>query len=179
MGPGSGGMGDMRGPMPQGGMTQAGMQQAGMQQAGDLRFPAVAGFYERKHISFAHTEASDPDVAGMLTDMMGSPVLLVPELAEVPESVLGKVYVFANGVQPQGAAGPFGFQPDVFDSAPGDERYTPLRSVVLVRWNEGADARTLRSAADVEEALAAGDIGLEETGVVVNMPFLSWPGGTR
>ena len=162
------GMDDRQGQVPQGGMAQ-----------GRARFPAVVGLFEGRRVLFAHTEASDPQVADMLTGMMGSPVLVVPELANVPESARGTVYVFTNGVRPDGAAGPFGFQPDVFDSAPGDRDYTPLRAVVLVTWKEGARPRTLASHTGIQDALAAGDVSLEETGVVVNMPFLSWPGGSR
>lgn len=160
------------------GMGVAG-QPAAMDVSSVPRFPPVVGFYEGQQVAFAHTEVSDPAVADMLTDMMGSPVLVVPELADVPQSALGTVYVFANGVKVGGARGPFGFQPDVFDSAPGDPDYTPLREVVVIRWTEGGEPRVLRSAPEVEEALAAGEISAEETGVVVNMPFLAWPEGTR
>lgn len=163
----------------QGEMTQGGMAQGGMEEGAARRFPAVVGFYDGAQVLFAHTEASDPEVADMLTGMMGSPVLVVPELADVPESALGTVYVFANGVEPEGAAGPFGFQPDVFDSVPGDSDYTPLRAVVLVRWEQGEQPRTLASAIEIEDAVSAGSVTLEETGVVVNMPFLAWPGGSR
>lgn len=90
------------------------------------RFPPVTGFYEGEQIAFIHTEASDPKVADMLTGMMGSPVITVPELAEVPDSALSDVYVFTNGVQPDEAQGPMGSQPDIFDSAPGDDDYSPL-----------------------------------------------------
>lgn len=48
-------------------------------------------------------------------------MITVPELAEVPDTVLGQVFVFTSGVEPEGATGPFGFQPDVSDSVPGDE----------------------------------------------------------
>jgi hypothetical protein len=156
---------------------------AGMQMAGDddiPRFPPVFGYYDGEEIWFAHTEASDAQVADMLTMMMGSPVLVVSSLAEVPPDARASAYVFQNGVKPEDVpAGPFGFQPDVFDSAPGDEGYTPLREVVLVRWQDGAEPRELRSAQEVAQAEAAGEVALERSGVVVNMPFLRWPGGER
>jgi hypothetical protein len=44
--------------------------------------PPVIGYTEGEEILFVHTEASAPDIARMLSDMMGSPVLLVPSLAE-------------------------------------------------------------------------------------------------
>jgi hypothetical protein len=85
-------------------------------------------------VLFIHTEASDRQVAEMLTSMMGPKVLLVPGLAKVPTELLADVYVFTNGVKD---GGPFGFQPDVFSSIPGEPDYTPLRSVILVTWKEG------------------------------------------
>jgi hypothetical protein len=69
--------------------------------------------------------------------MVSSPVLVVPELAKVPPSALGRVYVFTNGVK---GPDPMGFQADVFDSAPTDPGYSPLRELNLVTSKEGADA---------------------------------------
>jgi hypothetical protein len=97
----------------------------------------------------------------------------------VPESALATVYAFTNGVVPEGAAGPLGFQPDVFDTPPRTEGYSPLRAVNLVTWEEGATPRVLTSAAEVQAAAEQGEITIEETGIVVNMPFLTWPGGQR
>ncbi len=142
--------------------------------------PPVDGFYAEQSIQFIHTEASDKQIAQLLTGMMGSPVIFVSQLAGVPESALGNVYVFTNGVAPEGAmGGPLGFQPDVFDSAPGDEAYSPLRAVNLVTWAEAAEPRVLRSAGAIRAAEQAGELAIERPGVVVNMPLLTWPGGHR
>jgi hypothetical protein len=141
-----------------------------------VRFPPVQGFYEGEEVFFAHSEASDPQVAGMLTEMMASPVLVVPELAETPEQARDDVYVFTNGVE---GMGPLGFQPDVFPSAPGDDAYRPLRHVVLVTWVDEDRARELRSADEILAAAEAGEVELEDSGAVVNMPMLTWPGGGR
>lgn len=138
--------------------------------------PPVKGFLDGEEIRFIHTEVSDAKVAGLLTSMMSSTVLAVPRLAQVPDSALANVYVFTNGI---GGHGPFGFQPDVFDSPPGSERYSPLRRLNLVTWKEGRSARELRSAADVNAAESAGDVQIEQPGVVANMPLLTWPGGQR
>ena len=78
--------------------------------------PPVKGYMEGKVIRFIHTEASDTKVAGLLSDMMGSPVLVVPSLAQAPSATLSNVYVFTNGIRGEG---PFRFQPDVFDNPPG------------------------------------------------------------
>ncbi len=123
-----------------------------------------------------HTEASDPDVAKLLTDMMSSPVIYVPSLAEVPASALAQVYVFDNGLK---GRGPFGFQADVFDNPPGSPGYTPLRNVNVVTWTDPARARELKSAAEIMAARDAGEVTIAQPGVVVNMPFVVWEGGKR
>jgi hypothetical protein len=138
--------------------------------------PNVKGYLDGEEILFLHTEASDPKVAEMLTEMMGSPVLVVPELAQAPDPLLAPVYVFKNGVRGEG---PFKFQADVFDSPPGSPGYRPLRAVHLVSWKEGRSPRLLKSAAEVRAAEQAGEIAIERAGVVVNMPLVTWPGGAR
>jgi len=138
--------------------------------------PPVKGYTEGKEISFIHTEASDAKVAELLTEMMGSPVLTIPSLAKLPETVLANVYVFKNGIK---GTGPFRFQPDVFDNPPGTEGYSPLRAVNLVTWKNEKAARELKSAAEVKAAEQAGETTIERPGVVVNMPLLTWPGGRR
>lgn len=138
--------------------------------------PAGAAYAEGREIYFMHTEASDADVAQLLTEMMDSPVLHVPSLAEVPDSALANVYVFTNGIK---GMGPLGFAEDVFDNPPGTPGYTPLRRLVLVTWADPAASRQLKSAADVLDAAATGAVTLETPGVVINMPFVVWDGGKR
>lgn len=138
--------------------------------------PPVKGYMEGKEIRFIHTEASDPKVAERLTKMMGSPVLVVPSLAQAPKAMLTTVYVFTNGVRGEG---PFKFQSDVFDNPPGTVGYTPLRAVHLVTWKDEQAAHELRTAAEVKDALGKGQVTIEQPGVVVNMPMLTWPGGRR
>ena len=58
--------------------------------------PTVKGYAEGREILFQHTEVSDPKVAELLTEMMRSPVLVVPALAQAPEPLLSTVYVFKN-----------------------------------------------------------------------------------
>lgn len=138
--------------------------------------PAGKAYAEGKEIYFVHTEASDAGVAEKLTNMMKSPVMLVPSLAEVPAEALANVYVFTNGVE---GSGPFGFQADVFDNPPGTDGYTPLRRLNVIAWAEGATARELKSVAEVLEAESRGELTIEQPGVVINMPFVVWDGGQR
>ena len=148
------------------------------QQSGPAKveLPAGMAYAEGKEIYFVHTEASDPGVSETLTNMMSSPVIHVPALANVPEEALANVYVFSNGVE---GTGPFGFQADVFDNPPGTEGYTPLRRLNVITWADGSNARELTSAADVLAAEAAGELTIEQPGVVINMPFVVWDGGQR
>ncbi len=156
--------------------TVAGMGgMTGSVQPADMT-PAVRGWYNGEEILFIHTEASDQQVADMLTRMMGPQVVLVPRLAQTPESLLAKVYVFTNGIK---GGGPFGFQPDVFDSVPGDEGYSPLRAINLVTWKEGLAAVELHSVEEVKAAESRGEVTIVQPGIVVNMPILTWPGGHR
>ena len=115
----------------------------------------------------------------VMTDMMGSPVPVVPELADAPASMLARVWAFTNGVQPDGPRGPLDFQPDIIDHPVGTDGYRPLRSLILVTWRDGSDPRLLTSAADLGDAVANGEVALENTGIVVNAPLLTWPGGQR
>ena len=158
-------------------MHAAGTPAPGMGMMSDApSIPAGSAYAEGQEIRFIHTEVSDPDIAQLLTAMMDSPVLVVPSLTEAPESTLATVYVFTNG--PEGM-GPLGFQPDVFDNPPGTDGYSPLRRIHLVTWVDPATVVELKSAADVRAAIAASQLTEEVPGVVVNMPFVTWPDGSR
>jgi hypothetical protein len=67
----------------------------------------------------------------------------------------------------------------VFDSAPGDPTYTLLRKVNFAEWQPIATPRILSSAEDIKKAHTAGQVVIRASGIVVNMPILTWPGGTR
>lgn len=138
--------------------------------------PAGKAFANGEAIYFTHTEVSDKDVADLLTKMMKSPVIYVPSLAKAPDEMLTNVYVFKNGIA---GSGPLKFQADVFENTPDDPAYTPLRRIVFVTWKNEGQAKELKSAAEVNDLAAKGDVTLEKSGVVVNMPFITWKGGKR
>ena len=154
-------------------LTACAPQQSGPAKA---ELPAGKAYAEGKEIYFIHTEASDAGVAEKLTGMMKSPVILVPSLANVPDESLANVYVFTNGLA---GSGPFGFQPDVFDNPPGSDGYSPLRRLNVIAWVDETKARELTSAAEVLDAETAGELTIEQPGVVINMPFVVWDGGQR
>lgn len=152
---------------------------AGVDTADVPRVPPVAGYTGGVQIFFVHTEVSDPEIGRVMTDMMGSPVPVVPSLAAAGEDMLATVWAFTNGVQPDGPRGPLDFQPDVFNHPVGSEGYRPLRMLYLVTWSDSAMPRLLTSAAEVKSAIATGELVAERTGIVVNAPFLTWPDGQR
>lgn len=154
--------------------AQSGSMNGEMEPAPEV--PAGAAYLDGQEIRFIHTEVSDADVAKVLSDMMKSPVLVVPELAQAPEALLANVYVFKNGVE---GMGPLGFQPDVFDNPPGTPGYRPLRKITFVTWQDAAKTREIKALADLQVAEQAGELTLEVSNVVVNMPFITWPGGSR
>lgn len=132
--------------------------------------PVNDAFVDGKEVYFVHLEASDEKAAQQMTDMMKSPTLFVPSLAKVPAEALANVYSFKNGAEGQVS---------VFDSAPGTDGYTPLRQVSMVVWADGAKVRVLKSVAEIMAAQDAGELVVKATGIVVNMPFITWDGGKR
>jgi hypothetical protein len=138
--------------------------------------PAGKAYADGETIFFSHTEVSDPGVAELLTNMMKSPVLVVPSLAETPDELTADVYVFQNGVA---GSGPLKFQADVFPNPPGDPSYTPLRKIVFVNWTDESQAKELTSEAEILALAETGALTLEESDIVVNMPFMTWAGGER
>jgi hypothetical protein len=148
----------------------------GMDTKGVASVPPGRAYLDGQEIYFIHTEVSDADVAKVLSSMMNSPVIYVPALSQVPASALANVYVFKNGIK---GMGPLGFQPDIFDNPPGSTGYSPLRRLTLITWKDTANTRELKSLAEIQSASSRGEITLEQTTVVINMPFITWPGGKR
>jgi len=132
--------------------------------------PVNRAFADGKEIYFVHLEASDKNVAQQMTEMMDSPTLYVPSLANVPTEVLANVYSFKNGVEGQVS---------VFDNPPNTDGYTPLRQLNVVIWADGVKARELKSVAEILSVKEVGDLVIKPTGIVVNMPFVVWDGGMR
>ncbi len=54
-----------------------------------------------------------------------------------------------------------------------------MRRVSFVSWKNPASARELRSTEELMQAQSKGDLAIERTKVVVNMPMLMWPLGRR
>ncbi len=111
-----------------------------------LDIPLTKGYANGEEIFYISTEASVEEVANHLTDLTGFRVAYTPALEFAPEESLAQIYAFTNGVEGNGA---FGFQSQVADSQPGDDKYSPLWNVNAVTWNENSEPRELKSEMDI------------------------------
>lgn len=84
------------------------------------------------------------------------------------------ITIFLNGIAGPGV---MGFQPAIFNTSAGDPAWSPFWDHFAAEWADPEQARVLRSQAELDEAVAAGEItlynGLPDThpnGFVVNCP---------
>ena len=143
----------------------------------EIDVPLMKGYENGNEIFFIATDASDNQTAAMITNASGFKVNFAPLLARTPEEARGQAYVFENGIEGEG---PLGFQVPVINARPGQEGYSPLLQINLVRWNEGAATQPteLRSEQDIIAASNAGQLTIDKTDVIVNHPAVQWQGGS-
>lgn len=139
-----------------------------------LEIPLVMGYADGNEVFYITTETSDQGVSDHLTELLGFKVTYAPAIKNTPKDALAKIYEFTNGIK---GSGPLGFQPNVADSQPGDPEYSPAWSVQHVTWTDESTARELTSEDEILAAQETGELTIEETGVVVNCPFIQWNGG--
>lgn len=143
------------------------------------QLPAVAGLYNDEQILFVHTESSDRDIADTLSTMMGSPVLVVPSLSTSPTRQSLGCSCSPTASPPKVLEARSGSSGMSSTPSPGDEAYRPLRAVQLVTWEDDATPRELGSVDEIRDAIAARQVTVGVPGIVVNIPIIAWPGGTR
>ena len=137
--------------------------------------PMHKGIYEGNQILYIITDGSDKDYAKIITEKQEWNVELSTAIADVPENILQKLFVFKNGIKGDGI---HGFQDEVFSSTPSQEsEYIALSSVFEVTWKPGQKEIEFESATDIIAAEESGRIEFNETGVVVNTPQIVWPDG--
>ena len=136
-----------------------------------LKLPLIMGYADGNAVFYITTETSNQDVAKHLTELTGAKVVYAPTLKNTPKAALANIYEFTNGIE---GSGPAGFQPNVADSQPGDTEYSPIWSVQHVTWKDASKAQELKSEDEILAAKNTGDLTIEETGVIVNCPFVQW-----
>ena len=137
--------------------------------------PMHKGIYEGNPVFYIITDGSDEDYAKTITEKQEWNVELSTVIADVPENILQKLFVFKNGIKGDGI---YGFQDEVFVSTPLQEsEYSALSSIVEVTWKTGQNEIEFESATDVFAAEEGGRIEFNVTGVVLNTPQIIWPDG--
>jgi hypothetical protein len=137
--------------------------------------PLVRGFADGNEVFYITTEVSDEKLANYLTNLTKSRVVFTPALKYAPPQSLANIYEFTNGIK---GSGPEGFQPNIADSLPGDNKYSPLWKVNLITWNNGTTPRELKSEEDIVNAVTNNEIAVKPTGIIVNCPFVQWKDGS-
>lgn len=137
--------------------------------------PMHKGIYDGNSVLYIITDGSDENYAKTITEKQEWNVELSTVIADVPDNVLQKLFVFKNGIKGDGI---YGFQDEVFTSTPSQEsEYSALSSIVEVTWKTGQNKIEIESAADIFEAKEDGRIEFNETGIVLNTPQIIWPDG--
>jgi hypothetical protein len=117
----------------------------------------------------------------IVTDTSAAPMAPMMNIAASPPTqalaevkATDKIWVFGNGIP---GSGVMGFQPAIFGNKAGDPAWSPFWDHFTLVWKDEAQARVLRSAVDVREALDAGEVDLfngvpdsHPNGFVVNCP---------
>ena len=137
--------------------------------------PLVRGFADGNQIFYITTEVSDEKLASYLSNLTNSRVVYTPALKYTPAQSFANIYEFTNGIK---GSGPEGFQPNVADSQPGDNNYSPLWKVNLVTWNNGTTPRELTSEEDIVNAIKNKELTIKPTNIIVNCPFVQWKDGS-
>jgi hypothetical protein len=140
-----------------------------------LDIPLMKGYENGHKIFFIATDTSDNKTATQITNQTGFKVNFAPLLTKSPETARGQAYVFTNGIPGQG---PFGFQLPVVNAKPGDEGYSPLLQLNVVKWNQGITAKEIKSVQDIIAAQQNGSLTVTKTDTIVNHPAIKWEGGS-
>ena len=140
-----------------------------------VTIPMHKGVYEGGQVLYIITDGSDSDYVKTLSEKQQWNVETSAALADMPEDILGQMFVFTNGVRGDGL---YGFQDEVFSSTPSQEsEYSALHSVTEVSWKAGQREIVFESVDDIIAAEESGRINLDRIGVVLNTPQVIWPDG--
>jgi hypothetical protein len=140
-----------------------------------LDIPLMKGYENGNEVYFIATDASDNQTATQIANETGFKVNFAPILAKTPEAARGQAYIFTNGIPGQG---PFGFQLPVVNAKPGNEGYSPLLQLNMVKWNQGTTAKEIKSVQEIIGAQQNGSLTVTKTNTIVNHPAIKWEGGS-
>jgi hypothetical protein len=134
-----------------------------------IELPLVSGWFDGKPVQYVTTDVSDPDAA---IEMQAN---YVPRLANAIVQIepgkpgaLERIYRVVNFQQ--GSVLPS--IPSPTGAANRDRNYSPLWLVHMVRWNDGATPRLLRSEEEILRAEERGELTIAKSNIVVNCPVI-------
>jgi len=139
-----------------------------------VKIPMHKALYNGDPVYYIITDSSNSNDASQISNNQGWKVQPAPLLAQGPQEMLNKIYVFTNGISGNGTKG---FQDEVFSNTPQDNQYTPLSLMVEVSWNIGETPVVLHSVKDIRVANMTSKLNLLNTGTVMNTPQIVWPNG--
>lgn len=141
-----------------------------------VTIPLHKGIYNEKELYYIITDASDKEYAEIITQKQNWQVQLSLPLSNVTKDVLGKIYIFKNGLHGDGI---YGYQDEVFSSTPQQiEEYNTLRYVTDISWKVGQKPQVLDTEEKILQAKNQGRIEFEEKkNVILNTPQIIWPEG--
>jgi hypothetical protein len=134
-----------------------------------ISFHLSKGYVHGNIVLFIATDSSDNHTAASINDSFGHRINFAPSLSSIPKLYLQQGYDFLNGIKGEGS---FGFQLPVASALPGDRYYSPLVQLNLVKWNENANSRILKSSGEIEQAQRNGEIHIINTNVIINSPVI-------
>lgn len=120
-----------------------------------------AAFFNGQKVYHIRTDASDREFAEQ------EELVFVPKLAgAMSGNYYGEIYLIDKGASAQ---------IPVVSTAPGQPDFTPLLRINRAVWD--GTPELLDSVDKVKQAAGAGKLKVETTQVIVNYPFVKWPGG--
>ena len=139
-----------------------------------VTIPMHKGLYNGSNSSFIITDSSDIEYAKIISEIQGWQVTHAPPLEYTPNATLQKLYVFKDGIR---GSGLFGYQPNILSAVPSESNYSSLVSIVEVSWKTGQRPLKFENVSDIMVAFDGNRIKLNDTGIIVNAPLISWPDG--
>ena len=139
-----------------------------------VTIPMHKGLYNGNSSFFIITDSSDAQYAKTISDIQEWQVTHAPPLEYTPNATLQKLYVFKDGIR---GSGLFGYQPNILSAVPSESNYSALVSIVEISWKTGQRPLKFENVSDIMTAFDGNRINLNDTGIVVNAPIISWPDG--
>ena len=132
-----------------------------------ISIPVEKGYVDGNLSYFISTDASEERIVSSVTNTTKFEVNYAPTLSNTSEIARQQGFVFTNGISGNGT---FEHQLPVASATSGDEGYSPLFEINYVKWNNESQAKILKSAADIMDAQAKGELSIEKSNVIINSP---------